>query len=55
MQIGAQGIENMFITSIICNMVFKKNKNEKTYLKRNLSIPFKTNFILKFILIRQDD
>jgi hypothetical protein len=25
MQIGAQGIENMFITSIICNTVLKKN------------------------------
>jgi hypothetical protein len=31
MQIGAQRIENMFITSIICNMVLEKKNFEKTY------------------------
>jgi hypothetical protein len=34
MQFGAQGIENMFITSIICNMVLKKTNFEKNIFEK---------------------
>jgi hypothetical protein len=48
MQIGAKCIENMLITSIICDYDFWKD----IHLKRHLSISFRA---LKAILVGQDD
>jgi hypothetical protein len=50
-QIVAQGIENMFITSIISDYGVEKKTKKDTNLKRHLSIPFRANSILKYILV----
>jgi hypothetical protein len=49
-QIVTQGIENMFITSIIHDYGVEKKRTTK----RHLFIPFKANFKLKYILVGQD-
>jgi len=56
MQIGEQDIENMLVTSIVHEHGIKRKQFQKHQKKKkkNLSIPFKTYFKPKSILVGRD-
>ncbi len=55
MPIGEQDIENMLVTSIVCEYGIKRKQLQKHQnWKKHLSIPFKAYFKLKSILIGWD-